>query len=237
MYNRALSLPCLAPVAAAEALPPSGLTLFSNEPPLPVRLISARFGTTVAKWSQLPAAGIPEVAFVGRSNAGKSTAINALCQRKRLAFASKTPGRTQALNYFALGREDEPAAAYLVDTPGYGYAATPLAVRQSWNLLAGRYLAEHAALRGVVLILDCRREVTALDHKLLEFVPVDLPLLVLMAKADKLGKSEREQTRRRIDQTLQSLERPSPLTMIVFSANTGLGLEAAREHVERWLEH
>jgi GTP-binding protein len=202
---------------------------------LPVRLLTARFGTTVAKWSQLPNDGTPEVAFVGRSNAGKSTAINALCNRKRLAFASKTPGRTQALNFFALGREDQPADAFLVDTPGYGYAATPLAVRQSWNLLAGRYLAERDMLRGVVLVLDCRREVTELDRKLLEFVPPQRPLLVLMAKADKLGSSEREQTRRRVNQTLIELQQPNPLTMIVFSANTGLGLAAARDHVEAWL--
>lgn len=190
----------------------------------------------MAKWSQLPGGDTPEVAFVGRSNAGKSTAINALCQRKRLAFASKTPGRTQALNFFALGREDQPAAAFVVDTPGYGYAATPLAVRQSWNLLAGRYLAEREPLRGVVLVLDCRREVTELDRKLLEFVPPNRPLLVLMAKADKLGASEREQTRRRVNQTLNDLQQPNPLTMIVFSANTGLGLAAAREHIEGWFE-
>jgi GTP-binding protein len=203
---------------------------------LSVRLLSARFGTTVARWSQLPTLPVPEVAFVGRSNAGKSTAINALCQRRRLAFASKTPGRTQALNFFALGPPETEPLAFLVDTPGYGYAATPLAVRQSWNLLAGRYLADRAALRGVVLVLDCRREVTALDQTLLDFISPGTPVLALLAKADKLGASAREQMRRRVDRTLADLRLPNPLTQIVFSANTGIGLEAARGQIEAWLK-
>ncbi|MEN9774411.1 MAG: putative GTP-binding protein EngB [Pseudomonadota bacterium] len=199
-------------------------------------LLTARFGTTVARWAQLPGGHLPELAFVGRSNAGKSTAINALCQRRRLAFASKTPGRTQALNFFELGRAGQPPSAFLVDTPGYGYAATPLAVRQDWDALAGRYLAEREALRGVVLVLDCRREVTDLDRSLLMFLRPDTPLMVLMAKADKLGASARELARRRILVTLNALERTEPLTLIVFSANTGLGLDTARMHIEGWLQ-
>lgn len=196
-------------------------------------LATARFGTTVARLAQLPAPGVPEIAFVGRSNAGKSSAINALCQRRRLAFASRTPGRTQALNFFALGREDQPAAAFLVDTPGYGYAAAPLAVRGSWDHLAGRYLGERTVLRAVVLVLDCRRELTELDRHLLGFLGPATPVLILMAKSDKLGFAEREKTRRRIALTLDALKRSNPLTLIPFSANTGLGLLEAREWLVR----
>jgi GTP-binding protein len=196
-------------------------------------LATARFGTTVARLAQLPAPGVPEIAFVGRSNAGKSSAINALCQRRRLAFSSRTPGRTQALNFFVLGREGEAAAAYLVDTPGYGYAAAPLAVRGSWDLLAGRYLGERSVLQAVVLVLDCRREVTDLDRHLLGFLAPETPVLALMAKSDKLGFAEREKTRRRIALTLDALNRTNPLTLIPFSANTGLGLIEARDWLVR----
>lgn len=178
---------------------------------------------------------MPELAFVGRSNAGKSSAINAICQRRRLAFASRTPGRTQALNFFALGREDQPVAAYLVDTPGYGYAAAPLAVRGHWDHLAGRYLSERAALRAVVLVLDCRREVTDLDRHLLSFLGPATPVLILMAKSDKLGFAERQKTRRRIGLTLESMRRVNPLTLIPFSANTGLGLAETRDWLVQWL--
>src|ERR671920_1795179 len=95
-------------------------------------LSSARFATTVAKFAQLPRGGLPEIAFVGRSNSGKSTGINLLCARRRLAFASRTPGRTQALNFFAVGPESE-ALAYLVDTPGYGYAQAPHELKSGWD--------------------------------------------------------------------------------------------------------
>ena len=102
-------------------------------------LLTARFHTTVAKTAQLPRTGLPELAFAGRSNSGKSSAINAICQRRRLAFSSRTPGRTQALNFFAIGPQEAPAA-FLVDTPGYGYAVAPQEVRGAWDALAGAYL-------------------------------------------------------------------------------------------------
>ena len=198
-------------------------------------LLSARFATTVARIDQLPREGLREIAFVGRSNAGKSSAINTLCQRRRLAFASKTPGRTQALNFFSLGAEDRPPAAYLVDTPGYGYAATPLAVKQGWDRLAGRYLSERAELFGVVLMIDCRRQVTALDRTLLSFVPPHVHLLVLMTKSDKLGYQQREITRKAISAELGQMALSNPLTLIAFSANTGLGIEAVRQHLDAWI--
>ncbi|MEI6546411.1 MAG: ribosome biogenesis GTP-binding protein YihA/YsxC, partial [Burkholderiales bacterium] len=133
-------------------------------------LLTARFHTTVALLHQMPREGLLEVAFVGRSNAGKSSAINVLCNRRRLAFASRTPGRTQALNYFAVGPVDQ-AVAYLVDTPGYGYASAPLETKRGWDQLAGEYLSSRPQLAGTVLMADIRRKLTDLDRRLLAWVP------------------------------------------------------------------
>lgn len=198
-------------------------------------LFTAEFGTTVARLDQLPYGQLPEIAFVGRSNAGKSTAINALCQRRRLAFASKTPGRTQALNFFSVGARDEPTRAWLVDTPGYGFAAAPTSVREGWGLLAGRYLAERTCLRGVVLMVDCRRNLTALDRSLLAFVRPDTALLVLLTKSDKLPFSQRQQALARLRQTLAAETLAPQAQLIAFSANASLGLAEARAHLEAWL--
>lgn len=200
-------------------------------------LFTAEFGTTVAWLSQLPPGQLPEIAFVGRSNAGKSSAINALCQRRRLAFASKTPGRTQALNFFKLGPPRAQPQAWLVDTPGYGFAAAPTSVREGWGRLAGRYLAERAGLRGVVLLVDCRRGLTALDRSLLAFVRSDTRLLVLLTKADKLPFSHRQQALASLRQALRSEGLPSDAQLLAFSANTSLGLVEARAVLERWLEN
>ena len=113
---------------------------------------SAEFLTTAADWHQLPVDGAPEVAFAGRSNAGKSSAINALAQRTRLAFVSKTPGRTQNINFFRLR-----SGALLADLPGYGYAEVPAAIRRHWQHFIARYLAERVPLTGLVLVMDARR--------------------------------------------------------------------------------
>ncbi len=198
-------------------------------------LLTARFATTVARLDQLPRAETPEVVFVGRSNAGKSSAINKLCQRRRLAFSSKTPGRTQALNYFALGPAELEPLAYLVDAPGYGYAATPHAVRAGWDQLAGRYLQGRTSLAGIVLVMDCRRGVTVLDRQLLDFIAPDRPVLVLLTKMDKLGNAERARTITSVRKTLDDSFRHSNLTLTAFSANTGLGIEPARAQIEEWL--
>lgn len=203
---------------------------------LPSLLLSVRFATTVAQRSQLPRPDVPEIAFVGRSNAGKSSAINTITQRRRLAFSSKTPGRTQALNFFALGRETDPPVAYLVDTPGYGYAATPHAVREGWAPLAGHYLANRESLAGIVLVLDSRRGLTALDRQLLGFARADVPLLALLTKSDKLGFAERRRTEAEVSRALDVAACQSDLTLISFSANTSLGLEPARGLLEEWLE-
>lgn len=154
---------------------------------------TARFLTTAAQLHHLPQHEHPEIAFVGRSNAGKSTCINTLTQQKRLAFASKTPGRTQHINLFALGRGGQ-TDAVLTDLPGYGYAAVPKQDKIRWQQVMVNYLVSRANLRGVVLLCDPRHGLTELDEVLLEVirprVETGLKFLVLLTKADKLTRSE-----------------------------------------------
>lgn len=155
---------------------------------------TARFLTTAAQLHQLPALDVPEVAFVGRSNAGKSTCINTLTQQRQLAFASKTPGRTQHINLFALGKQGV-TDAVLADLPGYGYAAVPLADKQRWQQVMGQYLCERPHLAGVVLLCDSRLGLTELDELLLELIRPrveenGLPFLLLLTKSDKLTRTE-----------------------------------------------
>ena len=154
---------------------------------------TARFLTTAAQLHQLPELDVPEIAFVGRSNAGKSTCINTLTQQRQLAYASKTPGRTQHINLFALGRQGE-TDAVLADLPGYGYASVPLADKQRWQRVMANYLVTRKNLKGVVLMSDPRLGLTELDELLLEAirprVEEGLKFLVLLTKADKLTRSE-----------------------------------------------
>lgn len=156
-------------------------------------LHTARFLTTAPRLEHLPEHDVPEIAFVGRSNAGKSTAINTLTQQKRLAFASKTPGRTQAINLFSLGRQGE-TDAVLADLPGYGYAAVPKADKYRWQEVMANYLITRPNLKGVVMLIDPRHGLTELDEILLEVirprVEQGLKFLVLLTKADKLNRSE-----------------------------------------------
>jgi len=198
-------------------------------------LTSARFETTVARLSQLPESRLAEVAFVGRSNAGKSSALNALCGQRRLAFASKTPGRTQALNYFALGPENAAPCAWLVDTPGYGYASAPLEVKRGWDQLAGSYLAQRKTLAGVVLVLDVRRGLTELDRGVLAWIAADVPILVLASKCDKLGNAQLAVAMRELEAALRAEQLSNPLGLLSFSATRRTGVDEAREIIADWL--
>lgn len=156
-------------------------------------LHTARFLTTAPRLEHLPALEVPEIAFVGRSNAGKSTCINTLTQQKRLAFASKTPGRTQAINLFALGKQGL-TDAMLADLPGYGYAAVPKADKIRWQQVMANYLVTRENLTGVVMLVDPRHGLTELDDILLDVirprVEQGLKFLVLLTKADKLNREE-----------------------------------------------
>lgn len=176
--SRLLPLPMTTSPAAAQAV---------------AWLHTARFLTTAPRLEHLPAVEVPEIAFVGRSNAGKSTCINTLTQQKRLAFASKTPGRTQAINLFALGKQGV-TDAILADLPGYGYAAVPKADKIRWQQVMANYLVTRENLVGVVMMVDPRHGLTELDEILLEVirprVEEGLKFLVLLTKADKLNRSE-----------------------------------------------
>ena len=127
-----------------------------------------------------------EIAFAGRSNAGKSSAINTLATRRRLAFVSKLPGRTQMINFFALGE-----MRFLVDLPGYGYASVPGSIRSKWDKVLGNYLQGRPELRGMALMMDIRHPMTELDQRMIEFMqPTGIPIHVLVTKSDKLARTE-----------------------------------------------
>jgi GTP-binding protein len=182
----------------------------------------ARFLASSAAPADMPPPGPPEIAFAGRSNVGKSSAINALAGRKRLAFTSKTPGRTQTINFFALG-----AGARLVDLPGYGYAKVPHAMRAQWRSLVGAYLASRDTLAGVVLVMDARHPLTPLDVQLIEFLG-HVRLLALLSKADKLTKVEQARTLASVRASLQAEVR-------LFSSFTRQGVDECRDLLERWM--
>ena len=190
---------------------------------------SVSFVVSVADLHQLPPDTGAEVAFAGRSNAGKSSAINAICGRRKLAFVSRTPGRTQLINYFRVG-----PAAHLVDLPGYGYARVPGAVRAGWEHLLGGYLRTRRALRGVVLIMDARHPLTPLDLQLLEWLsPSGCPVLILLTKADKLT---RQAAQRQQADTIEALAPLHPgVQTRLFSSVDGTGVEQARAVLLQWL--
>jgi len=189
----------------------------------------AVFYTTVNHLRDLPAESVAEVAFAGRSNAGKSSAINTLANRTRLAFVSKTPGRTQHINYFSLGEN-----RFLVDLPGYGYAKVPGAVKDHWRELLAQYLAQRAQLAGLILIMDSRHPMTDLDQQMLEwFLPTGKPVHCLLTKSDKLNRSDSIAALRFVQKELAAL---SPLyTAQLFSSPKRLGMDEVSEVFARWL--
>ena len=196
-------------------------------------LQQVHFFTTVDDLEHLPMLGLPELAFAGRSNAGKSTAINTLCQQKRLAFASKNPGRTQHLNFFAVGKHpenEELPAAFLVDLPGYGYASVARSAKRHWEELLARYIRERNALCGLVLIMDARRPMTELDYALIEwFAPTGKPLHALLTKSDKLNRSQADAALKSTAQAL--LTYGTQHTSQLFSSLGRVGVEVAQARI------
>jgi GTP-binding protein len=188
-----------------------------------------RFLISASQLEGLPQDELPEVAFVGRSNVGKSSALNVLANRRRLAFVSKTPGRTQLINFFSLGD-----GARLVDLPGYGYAKVPHGVRDEWGKLVAGYLQTRRSLLGVVSLMDARRPLTPLDVQLLGWlVPLRRRLLVLLTKADKLTRSEQGRT---LIAARRDLGRLGVLgECVLFSSQTRQGVDETREHIDAWL--
>ena len=185
------------------------------------------FFTSAADESGLPNSEV-EVAFAGRSNAGKSSAINALAQRHRLAFVSKTPGRTQQINFFSLG-----SSRFLVDLPGYGYAKVPRGMRNEWEQFISGYLQLRPQLCGLVVIMDIRHPMTPLDRQLLEwFARTGKPAHVLLTKADKLG---RQAAAAQLGKIVKALASDHPgVSAQVFSAQSRVGLDEAEVVLARW---
>ena len=183
---------------------------------------SAQFVLSAAEPRQLPRDEGAEIAFAGRSNAGKSSALNAICDQSGLARTSKTPGRTQLLNVFAL--ED---GRRLIDLPGYGYAKVPEAVREKWRLAIDAYLQQRESLRGVVLIMDSRHPLKEFDCQMLTFCrDIQLACHVLMSKADKLGRGEAARALAAVRKEFAA--RQWPATAQLFSVLSKVGLDEAR---------
>ncbi|MGB8302252.1 MAG: ribosome biogenesis GTP-binding protein YihA/YsxC [Azonexus sp.] len=191
----------------------------------------ATFLTTVAHLRDLPQDAVREVAFAGRSNAGKSSAINTLAGRVRLAYVSKTPGRTQHLNYFTL-----PEGRYFVDLPGYGYAKAPAEIRAQWEGLIGPYLSKREQLAGLVVIMDIRRPLTDLDLRLIDwFRPTGRPIHILLSKADKVSRQEQTKILRSVKAELATWGGAELYSVQLFSSLKKMGVEEAESVLAGWL--
>ncbi|MDO8293623.1 MAG: ribosome biogenesis GTP-binding protein YihA/YsxC [Gallionella sp.] len=208
----------------------------------------AAFYTTVNHIKDLPQHGGREVAFVGRSNAGKSSAINTLANHVRLAYTSKTPGRTQHLNYFSLGANN-----FLVDLPGYGYAKVPPDIQRHWEQLLSEYLKTREELAGLVIIMDSRHPLTELDEAMLDwFAPTGKPVHILLTKSDKLSRQQATLTLNRVKSHLaehfssditpasgheSSLKLRFPqCTVQLFSSLKKIGTEEAEGVIAGWFQ-
>jgi GTP-binding protein len=185
-------------------------------------LSHAAFRAAAARPADLLPEGPPEIAFAGRSNVGKSSAINALAGRKSLARTSKTPGRTQTINFYDLGGQ-----AWLVDLPGYGYARVSRELRAQWGELVEAYLRSRDALAGVVLLMDARHPLTDLDRQLLEWLQ-SRRLLVLLSKADKLTRVQQRGA-------LETVRAALHADVRLFSSVTRQGVEECRSLLDQWL--
>ncbi|NWG38488.1 MAG: YihA family ribosome biogenesis GTP-binding protein [Hydrogenophilaceae bacterium] len=185
------------------------------------------YATSAATLAQLPQSRV-EIAFAGRSNAGKSSAINTLAGHKRLAFVSKTPGRTQLINFFGV---DE--GQFIVDLPGYGYAKVPAEIRERWENVLSAYLQTREALAGLVLIMDARHPLTPLDRRMLDwFLPRGLPVHILLTKADKLSRGAAGKT---LHEVRKALKNSPQVSVQLFSSLAKQGIEEAEGIIKSWL--
>lgn len=192
---------------------------------------NAKFFTTVNHLKDLPDTAA-EIAFVGRSNAGKSSAINTLCNHVRLAYVSKTPGRTQHINFFELSN-----GHFMVDLPGYGYAQVPEAIRAHWVKLLGDYLQTRPSLLGLVLIMDIRHPLKPLDIQMLDFfAQTERPVHILLSKADKLSKNEQIKTLSSVKKALKPFAERQAVTVQLFSSLKKQGIEEVEHIVQSWFD-
>jgi GTP-binding protein len=191
-------------------------------------LARAKYTFSAHALKQLPPDDCREVAFAGRSNAGKSSSLNAMTNQHGLARVSKTPGRTQALNYFEVAPNK-----HLVDLPGYGYAKVPLELRAEWGKLVETYLEKRASLAGVVLLMDARHPLKPQDRMLVDWVTgLGRPLHVLLTKSDKLSKGQAAAT---LAAVRRELEAAGEASVQLFSSVDGRGVDEARGVLARWL--
>jgi GTP-binding protein len=190
----------------------------------------ARFLISAAKLSQTPPDDGMEVAFAGRSNAGKSSALNVLCQQKALARTSKTPGRTQLLNFFSIDEQRR-----LVDLPGYGFAKVSEQVKKQWQQALADYLENRSSLRGVILLVDVRHPMKDFDRQMLEWSnKIGLPVHILLTKADKLGRGAAAKSLQQAGREI--VQFGDGVTVQLFSALKRQGLDEAHKVLDGWLE-
>lgn len=195
-----------------------------------MKITEAQFVTGAADWSGLPDDGRPEVAFIGRSNVGKSSLINALLHRKSLAHTSKTPGKTQQSNYYLVNRR-----FYLVDLPGFGYARVSKKERTRWARFIERYLNERAPLRAVVHLVDSRHPPTDYDEDVFVFMKgYPVPYLIALTKVDKLSGNQRTESVARVESALEHVGMAVPI--VPTSAKTGRGLGPLWQWVEPFVK-
>jgi GTP-binding protein len=196
---------------------------------LPEILRHPEFLLGAAEPSQFPQDAKIEIAFAGRSNVGKSSAINAIANRRKLARTSKTPGRTQQINFFSLGD-----TARLVDLPGYGFAQVPLAVKNKWQKTIHTYLAERQNLIVLVLLMDIRHPLTDLDQQMIAWASdSDLPTQVLLTKADKLKRGKAATTVLKVEKELSKIK--GQFAVEPFSSLSYIGVEAMRKQMAEWV--
>jgi GTP-binding protein len=189
----------------------------------------AKFTQSSQKPHDMPGESLPEVAFAGRSNAGKSSALNALCQQKSLARTSKTPGRTQLINFFLVEE-----TGFLVDLPGYGFAKVPEAVKRQWTQLIEYYLRERRTLQGVILLMDVRHPLKDLDWQMINWCDESgVPVHILLTKADKLKRGAASKSLQEVKKALK--EAGSTATLQLFSAPRREGIDQAHAVLDSWL--
>ena len=192
---------------------------------------NAKFFTTVNHLKDLPDTPA-EIAFVGRSNAGKSSAINTLTNHVRLAYVSKTPGRTQHINFFELENGN-----FMVDLPGYGYAQVPEAIRAHWVKLLGDYLQQRRQLIGLILIMDSRHPLKALDIQMLDFFHITgRPVHILLSKADKLSKNDQIKTLAAVKKSLKPYTERQKISVQLFSSLKKQGTDEVNQVVGSWFD-
>ena len=192
---------------------------------------NAKFFTTVNHLKDLPDTPA-EIAFVGRSNAGKSSAINTLTNHVRLAYVSKTPGRTQHINFFELENGN-----FMVDLPGYGYAQVPEAIRAHWVKLLGDYLQQRHQLIGLILIMDSRHPLKALDIQMLDFFHITgRPVHILLSKADKLSKNDQIKTLAAVKKSLKPYTECQKISVQLFSSLKKQGMDEVNQVVGSWFD-